>query len=298
MKNQICGMLGVEAINSNFNANWENEPKNINNKLFATDVCFKYAMKRALNADGEKILGLKRIDTDNNVFTLQDTYEYLFDTKIDNKTTNKEAIQNLLTCKDVKMFGTTFAVKNTTIGITGAIQLDHGINILKNTQRVLDNILSPYASGKDKKAATNGEDFIVDKAHYIYNFRINPAEYEKYADMGGEFTEEDYKLFKEYSMDCVTRLNSRPKFGCENHFAMFIHLKEGHYFIANLRQYLDIIEDDDNITYDFSRLTEIIEDIPDKFDNIEIYYNPASIKVINVPTQSEVFNIITRKEIK
>ena len=256
--------------------------------------------------DGELILGLKRIDEDNTIMTLQRTYEYLFDTKLKKssgsgkkKQKNEnddrgEVIKNLMTCKDIKLFGITFAT-DVNVGITGAIQINHSNNVLKNTEVYLDDILSPYASGDDKSASTIGNEFRVDKAHYIYNFSINPKEYLKYAEFDLEFTREDYELFKQYSLDSVTRLNTRPKVGCENHFAMFIELKENEYFTPNMRKYLNVIENDNEIVYDLGDLSKVLTDIEDKIDSIEIYYNPRSIQLGNIPSGSDVFDIVTRK---
>ena len=297
MNNKVYGMIGVEAIHSNFNANFEGEPKNINGKIFATDVCLKHTIKTALNADGELILGLKRVKDDGIVYTLKDTYEYLFDTKLNKKTDEKEVLTNLLSCKDVKFFGTTFAT-DVNIGVTGAVQVGHGVNVLENTEIYMDDILSPYSSGEKKKMTTKGEEFRTDKAHYIYNFAINPREYEKYKDIEQEFTEDDYDMFKQYSLESVTRLNSRTKLGCENHFAMFIELKENECFTPNLRKYLNIIEEDDIVIYDLIELSNTLKDIEDKIDNIEIYYNPMSVKLDNIPSNSNIFNIVTRKVIE
>lgn len=297
MTNRVCGMIGVESIHSNFNANFEGEPKNINGKIFATDVCLKHSIKTSLNADGELVLGLKRVNDNGVVHTLKNTYEYLFDTKLNKKTDEKEVLTNLLSCRDVKFFGTTFAA-DVNVGITGAVQFGHGVNVLEDTEIYMDDILSPYASKDGKKMTTKGEEFRTDKAHYIYNFEINPKEYEKYKGIGQEFTEDDYDMFKQYALESVTRLNSRTKLGCENHFAMFIELKENECFTPNLRKYLNIIEEDDIVTYDLIELNNTLKDIEDKIYNIEIYYNPMSIKLDNIPSNSNIFNIVTRKVIE
>lgn len=293
-KNKVCGMLGVEAINSNFNANFEGEPKNINGKLIARDVCFKYAMKVAMNNDGEKIMGLKRMNKKNEAMTLKQVYEYLFDTKLTKKTTPDEIRNNILNCRDIKFFGATFASEVST-EVHGAIQLSTAVNVLMNSTIYLDNILSPYASSTGNKMSTNGEEFIVDKAHYIYNFIIDPQQYDKY---DVKFTEEDYQIFKKYSLDCVTRLNSRTRVGCTNHFAMFIELQENQYINPNLRQRLIVDENKDNITYDLSKISKFLNDVNERIKNIEIYYNPESITLINIPVQTKIYDITTGKELK
>lgn len=290
--NRVYGVVGVEAINSNFNANFDGEPKNINGgQLIASDVALKYAYKVALNADGERVLGLKRVNDKGEVFTLEQTYELLFEEVVTKKTDVDSITSNLLKCNDIKNFGITFAV-GAGVGITGAVQIGQGVNVLPSAEIYEENIIAPYSSKNGNTMTTIGSEIRVDKAHYLYNVDINPQQYDKYEN--SNYTREDFEIFKEYSLDSVTRLNSRTKMGCENHFVMFIEMNEEGVFTPNLRKYIKVIEGD-KVEYDLSELKNTVADMTDKIKSIEIYYNPTSLIISNAPEDVEMINITTRK---
>ena len=94
MDYKVYGVLGVEAIHSNFNSNFEGEPKNIQGgQLFCSEYSIKYAIKALANAYGENVIGLKRVGDDGFVYTLEQTYNEIFDTKLSKNTKKKKLLK-------------------------------------------------------------------------------------------------------------------------------------------------------------------------------------------------------------
>ena len=73
MKNNIYGILGVEAINSSWNNDFDGMPKTDGNGVIkGSPYALEYVIKRLWDSKGERVLGLKTKDEDKgNWMTLE-----------------------------------------------------------------------------------------------------------------------------------------------------------------------------------------------------------------------------------
>ena len=131
-KNRVFGAAIVKAINSNYNADFSGQPRTLPT-VYATDKAFKYTVKNYLKDvyPGEKVFYFKRLNEDFNPLTLEDTYYKVFNI---NEAKDKKAVANdILSCIDIRLFGSTFAMKgrsgNIALSIHGPVQVNHGVNI-------------------------------------------------------------------------------------------------------------------------------------------------------------------------
>ena len=311
MKNKVYGIISLECINSNWNADFNKEPKmdgkgNYKGSPFALE----YTIKKVWDNRGEKVLGLRSYSKEMTVNTLDERFKSLFENTKD----VKELMDNLLKCKDVKNFGVVFAPKSkedkkdknklpkANVSLQGVVQIADGLNKYQDTELTSSEyILSPYASDSNKTMVTNGVRITVDEAHYLYPVTVSPNELQV---EGIEYTEEDYEDFKQTALKAVSLYNSKSKVGCNNEFAIFVKIKEeNNYIIAlgDLTRYVKVYKDEDEktVVYDLVDLEELLNSVADKIEDIEIYYRNRLNKIIgfeNTKLNLKKFNIITGKE--
>ena len=302
MKNNIYGILGVEAINSSWNNDFDGMPKTDGNGVIkGSPYALEYVIKRLWDSKGEKVLGLKTKDENKgNWMTLEGKYNYLFE-EIKKKTTQQEVLENLMSCIDCKNFGVVFAKKDYNFGVRGVVQISDGINVWEDTNVTTETILSPYTnSNKDTSSmTTNGTRTLTDEAHYLYPFTITPNCYDEFSNI--EYSEEDYENFKETSLKAVTLYNSKTKAGCKNEFGLFIKVKEEYKYqlaLGDLTQYVKVYKSEDNkVTYDLTGLNSLLNECKDKIETIELYYRRLKNEVIGLDLEEvKRFDIITGKE--
>ena len=236
MKKRVYGLLGVNSIRSNFNADFSSQPRtDAMGNFIATDKTFKYACRKNWVLNNEKVLAFSNLNDNLNPMTLKEKYEYLFNTNIDKSTKPADVLTNLFTCIDVMNFGATFAISKLNFSINGAVQIQQGKNVYDSAQLEKISLLTPYRNpsenkdGSEKAKTTTAEQFVLDKAQFIYPFSINPENYDEFIGIIPNFngyTQEAYDKFKEVTKTGVTALNTCSKAGCENSFALFIELKE------------------------------------------------------------------------
>lgn len=293
LNNNVYGVIGIEAINSNWNADFDGYPKTDGNGNYkGSPYALQYTMKKLWDNKGEIVLGIKTNNEKGNVSTLEDRYKSLF-----NK--DKDIKRNLLKCKDVKNFGVCCTIKPNVVTMQGVVQIADGINKYKESIVNTETILSPYASGSGKSMATNGSRVTIGEAHYLYPFTISPNELKD-----EEYGVEDYEDFKSISLKSVSLYNSKTKVGCNNEFALFVKVKEeNNYLISlgDLSRYIEIEKEDNTVIYNLTNLEKLLSEITDKIDNVEIYYRNKLNKIVGFEDNNlnvKQFNIITRKEIK
>ena len=154
------------------------------------------------------------------------------------------------------------------------------------------------------KSNTLGEQILLDKAHFVYDFTINPYEYEQYKIITGfeGYMRENYEKFKSASMRAVSNLNSKAKKGCTNEFALFVETKEDTRDSIDLNclgEYIKVdIEDDGTVVYDLTLVANVLNDIKERVESVELYYDYRIMKVIGNIENVKAFDIRTRKEIK
>lgn len=301
MLNRVYGVAAIKSIMANWNADFSARPKTISNgMIFGSDKAFKYPIKRMWQAMGEKVLVIKSYKLDvkkqnDEEFEklqprdLQERYEQIFETTIDDKTSSKEVLKNLFSAVDVMNFGATFAQNKQNISITGAVQFGQGFNKYENAQIETQEILSPYRNSSEKKedatASSLGSKVVTDEAHYFYPFSVNPNNYLEYLDLGIEgfegYTKEAYEKFKKGCLVAATAFHTNSKNGCENELALFITCRENsNLYLPNLDRYVDFAKEDAKNIINLEQLAKLVHSHYEDIESIEVYYNPLDTKII------------------
>ncbi|AOY76428.1 type I CRISPR-associated protein Cas7 [Clostridium formicaceticum] len=324
MNKRVYGVLGIVSRMSNWNADFTGYPKTTSSgDVFGSDKAFKYPLKKMWEQQGEKVLYIKSLRLSENKKgeteliprSLKERYEFLFDTKdLKEEIDNGKILKNLFCCIDVKNYGATFTPSNSdkNISITGAVQVGQGFNKYDGSQAEEQQILSPFRDDKKKeinsgakkeedqeeaKASTLGTKIVSNEAHYFYPFTINPAAYDEFKVLGvtDGYTEEDYKKFKKASLVAATSFSTNAKIGCENEFALFVETERDLY-LPDLSQYVGFEKGEEKNTI-ILKCDELLNELQDKINNIEIYYNPYTTQLEEKIEGAKKFNIFTQKEV-
>lgn len=295
---RVYGVIGIKAKMANWNADFTGRPKSISNgDIFGSDKALKYPMKKMWENEGKKVLYIKSWKEEKDSVIprkLADRYSLLFG-NIDKKTPTKEVYTNLFNAIDVKNFGATFAEEGQNISITGAVQFGQGFNKFDDTNIEIQDILSPFADSTkdDAKQSTLGTKITVDEAHYFYGFSINPKAYDEYKNILGNnfqgYTKDDFAEFKKVALTSATAYSTNSKFGCENEFALFVECKEDDTYFPDLSDYIKF--DSDKRSIDLSDVEELIKN---KFEKVEVYFNPFKLEV---NTTLDKFNIFSQEKL-
>lgn len=221
VKNYYQGIYLTETIMGNPNGDFvDNSPRNLDGKVFTTDKCIKYNVRRYIFEEKEMV------DYDDNeaVKTIDD-FVFFYPRKVGGEIAeagflSKESILNrfigipkdkkelnsmfedkvINCCPDVRMFGGTFSLKkevyenisnkkNVNKQIYGPIQLSYGKDI--NSAQIKRLQIGAPFSIADGDQKTIGSEAVVDDAIISYDITINPNNYP------GLLKESDLKLFKE-----------------------------------------------------------------------------------------------------
>lgn len=320
MNKRVYGVLGISSIMANWNADFSGYPKTISDgTIFGSDKALKYPMKKMWQNEGKKVLYIKSMrftEKKGEISlvprSLKERYEELFEVKdLKDCKDTKKLLQNLMQTVDVKNFGATFAESGNNISITGAVQIGQGFNKYEYSNAEEQNILSPFrdASGEksdknkakeekeEAKNSTLGTKIVSDEAHYFYPFTINPQAYQELVELGVTegYTEEDYQNFKRTALVSATSFATNSKVGCENEFALFVETKADLY-LPNLSEYIEFKKGEKINTININ-CADLLEEVKDRIEKIEIYYNPYTTEISGDIKIAEKYNIITQKEV-
>lgn len=308
MNNRVYGVIGISSVMANWNADFSGYPKTTTKgEVFGSDKALKYPMKKMWEDNGEKVLYIKSIKTDKGKYnprTLKDRYDYIFDEKLDKNKSNFDILKKLFTAIDVKNFGATFAESGANISITGAVQIGQGFNKYDDSEVQVQSILSPFQDSKateknknneEAKNTTLGTKIVSDEAHYFYPFTINPMAYNEFINMGATegYTEEDYGKFKEAALTSATYFATNSKVGCENEFALFVET-DGDLYLPNLDKYIEFKKGAEKNVIRVA-CEELLNEVSDKIQKIEIYYNPYTTLIESKIKNITCCNIFTKQ---
>lgn len=307
-KNRAYGFVSVKAINSNYNADFSGAPRTLpNGQVYATDKALKYAVRNFIKDvhPDQTVLYFKRLNDDMNPLSLADTYVTVFpehkDLDAKKKDTKSIVIKDILSCIDVRLFGSTFAKKakggNIALSIHGPVQINHGVNIWNEGNIFAEQITSPFNSKEDSsnEQTTIGRQQKLEEGHYIHHFSINPKNIEEVASHGQEGTEvlsqNDIELLKEALRKGVTYYDSAAKAGCENEILFYVQLNEGSRLV--LPNFTEMVKISDSKTdgkryFDLSDIAAELEKCAAEIDTCEIYFNEQTTVVENLPANCEV----------
>lgn len=295
MQNRVYGIVGIKSCMANWNADFSGRPKSISNgDIFGSDKAFKYPCKKMWQNEGDKVMYIKtyKVGTKGKgedaeklqPKELKERYEEIFGYELNKKLPSSKVLHDLFSCTDVMNFGATFAQEGQNISITGAVQVGQGFNKYNDTVVEVQDILSPFRNSKkeDADASSLGTKIMVDEAHYVYPFSVNPENYNDYIKLVDGFegyTKEAYEKFKSACLVAATAFNTNSKSGCENEFAIFIECNEGsNAYLPPLDQYVGFVKGEELDRLDLTKLSEIIKAVSDKIKNVEIYYNPYTLE--------------------
>jgi len=314
MKKRVYGAVGIASSMANWNADFTGKPKTLSSgDIFGSDKAFKFPIKKMWENEGEKVLYIKsykisakgqgKEDETSKLQPkdLKERYEEIFECTLQDKAPSGEVLKKLFSCIDVMNFGATFAQSKQNISITGAVQVGQGLNKYPDTVIEIQDILSPFRnSAKDEAdASTLGTKVVVDEAHYIYPFSVNPENYNNYLGIADDFegyTEEAYNKFKKGCLVAATAYNTNSKYGCENEFAIFVECKEdSKLYLPPLDQFIEFKKDSELNELELSKLDDLLATVSDRIEKVEVYYNPYTLKVPELNgIKAENINIFER----
>ncbi len=310
------GLVVIKSINSNYNADFSGQPRTLpDGTVYATDKALKYTVRHYIKNEfpDEKIFFYKRLNENQNPYTLAEAYNNLFDNADVSEDDKKTIIKNLLSAIDVRLFGATFApkgknVKDKNISIHGPVQINHGVNIWKEGNIYSEQIMSPFRNPSDNKNTNNeesekaqstlGRQSKLEEGHYAHHFSINPKNIEDILKLGEEGTqalsERDIELLKEGLRKGATYYDSAAKAGTENEILFYVELREGSKVV--LPNFTEMVKISDSKEggkryFDLSIVKEELEKYRDEISKCEIYYNKCTTVVENLPENCEVFDI-------
>ena len=316
MNMRVYGVLGISSIMANWNADFTGYPKTTSDgETFGSDKALKYPMIKMWENNGEKVLYIKsmKLSTDKkgNVQlvprALNERYEQIFNVEsLKDCNDTKEVLTNLFKAVDVKNFGATFAEGGKNISITGAVQIGQGFNKYEDTNPEEQQILSPFRDAskdnakpdsEEAKNSTLGTKIVSNEAHYFYPFTVNPKAYKEFVELGVTegYTDEDYKKFKNASLVSATSFATNSKVGCENEFAFFVETEEDVY-LPNLSNYITFEKGDEKNIISIT-CSDLLNQLSDRINNIEIYYNPYTTDIKSDIKGAKLYNIFTQKEV-
>jgi len=300
-KRRVYGIVGLRNKFANWNADFDGYPKRVQGNIYASDKAMKYVIRRFLKDKGQQVFYLKDFDEKGNVLTYTNKYKKLFPEVLNKKgqldlTDQTVHLKNLLSCIDIKFFGTVATLKESkgaglNIGINGPVQFTHGYNLYENSQVVSETITTQFASSESKSTTTIGRQVFIDEAHYFYNFALNENNLSEYENLLSEedrekylsISDKEYELFKEACLYAVDNYNSTTKVGCNNHFALFVETEEDVY-LPEMTNVISLTKENEkeNPVLDLVKLIDTLKEQKDSIKKVEIFYRPSLLS-INVP---------------
>lgn len=312
-KNRVFGAAIVKAVNSNYNADFSGQPRTLpNGQVYATDKAFKYTVKNYLKDvyQNEYIFFFKRLDENLNPYTLEQAFKAKLgkDKELDakKKESKQLALNELLKCLDIRLFGATFAMKasggNIAVSIHGPVQVNHGMNIWHENNIYSEQILSPFRNPKEQtdEAKETGQTTIgrqskLHEGHYLHHFSINPKNLEEHQDETSlKLSQQDIHKLKEAMQRGATYYDSTSKSGTENELLVWVQLAENSKIVfPNFSQLIKLGEEkkDGKIVAELHEIKALIEKYQDEIDTVEIYQNVSSITLNDVPENAVIKDI-------
>jgi len=328
--NRVFGLVIIKAINSNFNADFTGQPRTLpDGRVYATDKALKYSVRHYLNQQypQEKILYYKRLNKNTNPYSLAELYDVVGLGKFDEDYKDKnKVLKNILSCLDVKLFGSTFAPKKkdnkVNLSVHGTVQINHGINQFYRDGQTVDEIYSeqisaPFRSdSEDKEAAqsTIGRQSKLREGHYAYHFSINPQNLQPLVDLvnekdisqatgltvGDEVEKGDVDKLKEALRVGVTHFDSSSKAGSDNELLLWVQLKENNKrVLPSFSEMVRVTRQNGKVVIDLTELTKLLKQVEKDLDKEKtvMYYLPENTQLNGVPDFIQKKHIITGAQI-
>jgi len=292
VKNYYQGIYLTETIMGNPNGDFvDNSPRNFDGRVFTTDKCIKYNIRRYIHETVEDVDQQKDIvffyprkspdvkESDAKYLTKDTIFKNNFGSNFD---------KLLETSPDVRMFGGTFSFKNgDPKQIYGPIQLSYGKDI-NDAQIKRLQIGAPFADGADNKQKTTGSEAVVDDAIISYDITINPNNYPEL------LSQKDLDLFKE-SLWFGTNLRKTTSKKTDSKLLLLIKFKNdndnGNIKALNLGELKDLIQIQNKmerkklknpekiVKIDTSALEAKLSKYQDHIEKIDVYYDSGDLEI-------------------
>lgn len=290
VENCYHGIYLTETIMGNPNGDFvDNSPRNFDGKVFTTDKCIKYNIRKYIHDTIEDVENKNNIvfffprlienaeKGDAKFQTRDDVFDSLFEKNFEDLKNNSP---------DVRMFGGTFSFKGEdSKQIYGPIQLSYGLDI-NDAQIKRIQIGAPFAteSGKQK---TNGSEAVVDDAIISYDIDINPNNHPNL------LLNDDLELFKK-SLWFGTNSRKSTSKKTDSKLLLLIKYKNNSSTdkvtsinIGELNKLISISNKNERkmtnsiIEVDCSKLENKLEKYDEYIDSIEVIFDKEEVKLIN-----------------
>lgn len=303
VKNYYQGIYLTETIMGNPNGDFvDNSPRNFDGKVFTTDKCIKYNIRRYIHEMVENLDQKENIvffyprqaadaeKSDAKYLTKDTVFKNIFEDDFNNLLENSP---------DVRMFGGTFSFKKDSKQIYGPIQLSYGKDI-NDAQIKRLQIGAPFADGKDGKQKTTGSESVVDDAIISYDITINPNNYP------GLLSQEDLRLFRE-SLWYGTNLRKTTSKKTDSKLLFLVKFKndrtDGNVRALNLGELKDLIQIKNKnerkqlknpekiVELDVSNLEDKLSTYQEYIEEIDVYCENSDLKIQLTPEKFDGVSI-------
>jgi len=322
--NRVFGLALIKSINSNFNADFTGQPRTLpDGRVYATDKALKYSVRHFINQQypEDKVLYYKRYNEKTHPHSLAELYEVVglgdFDKDFKDK---PKVLKNILSCIDVRLFGSTFAPKKSgnkvNLSVHGTVQINHGVNQFYRDGATVDEtyseqISAPFrsdnAKGDEAEQATLGRQSKLREGHYSYHFSINPKNLSPLVDLVNKgqgddsargLTQNDINRLKEGLRIGVTHFDSSSKAGSDNELLLWVQLKEdSKKVLPSFTEMAKVTRSNGKAEIDLSDLNELLNNFEDDIESVELYYSPESSTLKNVPESAKLKHLLTGKDL-
>lgn len=282
--NRVVGLIVASVKRSNFNADFEGNPRSDCFNFTASGFSIKYPYRYFWKDLKYDVFYLTETNNKEEPFNPKEKYEKLFGEKLKkNDKVNVKA--NLLKCVDVHNFGVIFTESGNNVNIHGVVQFTEGVNIYEDAEISSNPLMVPFTNPKNEKAnhTSLGRKAVLDEAHFVFGFTVYPNNYDDFigkADGFEGYTEENYQLFKKASLSAITRYKSSSKSGCYNELALFVNFKEGSLVApSEIQDLISYRKEGTCGIFDFTRLVQYLNKFTEDIDNVELYYDEFRCKL-------------------
>lgn len=341
------GCAIIKSVNANYNADFTHQPRTLpDGRVYATDKALKYTVRNYLKKvyPSEKVFFFKSFDDlTMQPKTLVQRYTDIFkkelpkiekakkDEKKESKKSDvaanarREILTDLLSCLDIRLFGATFAPKESgskkkgsdedatdenednkaqkdgdakglNLSLHGPVQITHGINRHEEGRIYSEQIMSPFRNPNEKSqdamSTTLGTQFKLSEGHYVHHFSVNPHNLTDLTQLSGgqSLTDDDVKKLKEGLSRGATLYDSAAKSGTENELLLWVQLKLGSMLV--LPSFVEKVSIGADGTIDLSGVSAVLDrdSVRSHIEKIEIYRDPSA-KIGGVPAGAQLFEI-------
>ena len=323
--NRVFGLALIKSVNSNFNADFTGQPRTLpDGRVYATDKALKYSIRHFIKQQypEDNVLYYKRFNEKTHPYSLAELYDVVGLGEFDNDFKNKpKVLKNILSCIDVRLFGSTFAPKKSgnkvNLSVHGTVQINHGVNQFYRDGNTVDEtyseqISAPFRSDSAKsdeeaEQATIGRQSKLREGHYSYHFSINPKNLSPLVklvndgqgdDSAQGLTQNDIIRLKEGLRLGVTHFDSSSKAGSDNELLLWIQLKENSKkVLPSFTEMVKVTRSNGKVEIDLLDLKDLVNNFEDDIESIELYYLPESSTLKNAPESAILKHLLTAKDL-